>query len=123
MRKDNFIHALTRDISRVLQSFQIDDCRLPGRKATRVQNSAYGLLEPSPRPSQGDFTANVKSLFLFHSVQVSSPVFRFIAVNVTVKFRCPMGAQLALVAPQSGHFAWSHSTFWLTRSFADAGNT
>jgi len=26
---------------------QIDDCRLPCRKTTRVQNSAYGLLEPT----------------------------------------------------------------------------
>jgi hypothetical protein len=55
-----------------------------GHKTLQVQNSAYGLLKPAPRPLYGVFTAKVSTLFLFLRVQVHSHAFRFIAVKFAV---------------------------------------
>jgi hypothetical protein len=48
------------------------------------QNSAYGLLEPTPRPFYGVFTAHVSALFLVLRIQDHSELFRFIAVKFAV---------------------------------------
>ena len=63
----------------------------------QAQNSAYGLLKSTPRPFYRDITRSHAIPFLFHSIQMYSPVFRFIAVKCAVTVRMSEPGPEALV--------------------------
>ncbi len=80
----------------------IDDCPLWVRENPQVQNSAYGLLKPTPRLFERDCTTIVQSLICFHWFKfihsysdslLSFLLSRSYLLTVRVRRSAPLGRQ------------------------------